>query len=120
MTKEKSLFEDDEIVDDRTKRIIDGNYDLGNRYVESQPETVKKKSALNSLINKPKIEKGTYGYYIDDKIDVFITKMAKTTKYSKSEVVNQLMTLLITESDIMKELAESSDGIQKIVDEFKS
>lgn len=114
----KNLF--DNINETRKRKIINDGKDVASSYVATQVENKIDKKSLESILNKSTKTKEGYNYYLEQRIDTFLEGMKKITGNSKSDIMNQLMIMLIEDSEIVDVMASSDKKIQKLVDEFKS
>ncbi len=99
--------------EERRQKFIRNNEFVADEIISNQPD-----NDIASFFDKPKIAKDGYNYYIETRIDDFFIGLGKVMKRSKSEIANQIMIMCIKESNVMKQLAQSSEEVQKLLDEF--
>lgn len=110
----------DSIAESRRQQIIKENSHVADDYIATQPQSKNTKAKVIDLLSsKEKIEKKTCNYYIEKRIDDFFIELGKITKRSKSEVMNELLIILIGESSIMQDISDKNPDIKKLIDDFK-
>lgn len=114
--KDLDLFS--ELNEPRRRRIVEESSSVANMYSATQTENKIKEKAIDSILTKSKTKKDSFNYYLDIRVDAFLSGMHAITGNSKSEILNTLMTILIQDSDVVKSMATQNKKIEKLVDRF--
>lgn len=118
--------------EDRRKQFIEENKEVADKVLFSATsknkereiedkennETMAKKKI--SFFKKEKISKNNYNYYLEDKIDEFITILAELSDASKSELVNHFLKMAIIDNIEIQELAKEDKKIKKALENLNN
>lgn len=120
MAEKQNRFE--KAVNDRRSQFVKENDHVADSIMQSKIEENDKDEdesiSLKDLFAKTKPRKRQCSYYLDSKIDDFFMRFSEVTDSSKSELVNQLLTIAILENSDIQELANSNKKVARIVKEF--
>ena len=120
MEEKENRFE--KAANDRRAQFVEENKHVADAIMKSKVESEGDSNeglSLKDILSKTKPRKRQCSYYLDSKIDDFFMRFSELTNSSKSELVNQLLTIAILDDPDIRELASANKKIQKLVDEFQ-
>lgn len=129
MAEEKvNMFE--KAAEDRRRKIVEENAYVADEIMATKVDNVEDSDtdkptdigntvdSLKSIIIKEKPKKRRCSYYLDDKVDDFFIGLGRVTSTSKSELVNQLLIIAISNDPDIQELAKTNKKVKKLLDEY--
>lgn len=125
MTEKQNRFE--KAANDRRAQFVEENDHVADAIMQTKVDVeddidendTDTALSLKSVLTKTKPRKRQCSYYLDSKIDDFFMRFSEITDSSKSELINQLLTIAILENPDIQEMASNNKKIQKILDEFR-
>ena len=125
MTSEKKVNAFEKAAEDRRNKFIIENDHVADEMLESRVEPLeideireRQTIGLKSILTKTKPTRRQCSYYLDTKVDDFFMRLAEATSTSKSEIVNQVLMIAISNNPDIQELAKNNKKINKILREF--
>lgn len=73
---------------------------------------------ITSLLSQQESANKECQFYIDERIDKFLEAIGKSRDKSKSQVLNQLMYLVIADPEIMEKVTHGDSQILDVIDKF--
>ena len=103
MTEKENRFE--KAANDRRVQFVEDNDHVADAIMQTKIEADNNTDendtdtslSLKSVLTKTKPRKRQCSYYLDSKIDDFFMRFSEITDSSKSELINQLLTIAILE-----------------------
>ncbi len=125
MTEKQNRFE--KAANERRAQLVEENDHVADAIMQTKVDIdsdtdendIDTSLSLKSVLTKTKPRKRQCSYYLDSKIDDFFMRFSEITDSSKSELINQLLTIAILGNPDIQEMANSNKKIQKILDEFQ-
>lgn len=102
---------------ERRSKFIEENEDVADKILSTRPNS--KDNTIKKLLVKNKPIKRQCSYYLDANIDDFFIGLSEIIEVSKSELVNQLLKIIINEYPEIQEMASDNKKINKILQEYK-